>query len=141
MNTVEQVVVLTVDDNDAHRYAMQRMLKNLGYGVLEAGTAKEALRMALEHAPDVVLMDIHLPDGNGIEVCRKIRANHITSNIGVVLHTATSPFDVVQTHGERAGADGFLMFPIESEHLKTIITGVRTRRRPKRKAQTPKLEA
>lgn len=120
---------------------MQRMLKKMGFGVLEAGTAKDALRLTMEHVPDVVLMDIHLPDGNGIDVCRKIRAHDATSNIGVVLHTATSPFDVVQTHGERAGADGFLMFPIESEHLRTIISGVRSRRKPKRQKPIPRSES
>lgn len=129
----QKLVVLTVDDNDAHRYAVQRMLKKMGYRVLEASTAKDALRLTVEQVPDIVLMDIHLPDGNGIDVCRKIRANDVTSNIGVVLHTATAPFDVVQTHGERAGADGFLMFPIETQHLQTIISGVRSRRKSKRK--------
>jgi CheY-like chemotaxis protein len=137
----EQLLVLAVDDNDAHRYAVQRMLRSMGYGVLEARTAKEALRMSVEHAPDVILMDVHLPDGNGIDVCRKIRANDATSNIGVVLHTATSPFDVVQTNGERAGADGFLMFPIEMQHLHTIINGVRSRRKPKRKRPEKRSEA
>ncbi len=132
MSPSPRALVLAVDDNEVHRYAMQRMLQGLGYRVLQAGTARDALRMAVENVPDVVLMDVHLPDGNGIDVCRKIRAHQATSNVAVVLHTATSPFDVVQTHGERAGADGFLMFPIESEHLKTIITGVRSRRKPKR---------
>lgn len=137
----EKLVVLAVDDNDVHRYAVQRMLKSMGFTVLEARTAKDALRLSQEHVPNIVLLDVHLPDGNGIDVCRKLRANQATSNIGVVLHTATAPFDVVQTHGDRAGADGFLMFPVEKEHLRTIITGVHSRRKPKRKSADSKSEA
>lgn len=124
----EQVTVLAVDDNEVHRYAMQRVLKLLGYNVLEAATARDALKLALEHNPDVVLMDVNLPDGNGIDVCRRLREQPFTGNIAVVLHTASSAMEVVQSSGERAGADGFLLYPIEREHLRTVITGALSRR-------------
>ena len=124
----QEITVLTVDDNEIHRYAMQRMLKLLGYAVLEAATAREALRLALERNPDVVLMDVNLPDGNGIDVCRKLREQPFTSKIAVVLHTASSAMEVIQSSGERAGADGFLLYPIEREHLETVISGAMSRR-------------
>src|SRR4051812_35013830 len=100
-------VVLAVDDNEAHRYIMSRMLRSLGFGVLEAATARDALRLALEKNPEVVLMDVNLPDGNGIDICRQIREQR--DSTAVVLHTSTSPFDIMRTRGEYAGADGFLM--------------------------------
>ena len=71
MNT--ENLILNVDDDEAGRYAKSRILKRAGYEVVEAGTGADALRLVNESTPQLVLLDVKLPDINGMDVCRKIK--------------------------------------------------------------------
>src|ERR1700683_3805292 len=75
--------ILVVDDNEPARYALRRMLQIHGYVVEEAATGAETLRAA-EKRPDLIILDIRLPDLNGYEVCRRLKASPRTALIPVL---------------------------------------------------------
>jgi two-component system, sensor histidine kinase and response regulator len=104
--------ILNVDDYPPGRYTRSKILKQAGFTVYEATSGTEALN-ALAHRPDLVLLDVNLPDINGVEVCRRIKGNPDTAGI-VVLHLSASnllPSD--QVLGLNSGADGYLTEPVE----------------------------
>src|SRR3569833_2962013 len=88
-NMAPDATILSVDDNDAHRYFIVHTLEQAGFKVIQGRTATEALEKAAEH-PDLVLLDVHLPDGNGFDVCRKLKANPATSAIPIVMFSSIS---------------------------------------------------
>lgn len=118
-----QPIVLAVDDNEIHCYTIVKILEHAGYRVIHASTGNKALMMALEHKPDVVLLDINLPDVNGFEVCSRLKADPQTQDIPVVFHTASNATAEAKNHAEMVGASGFLTYPIFAEHLLTVLQG------------------
>jgi CheY-like chemotaxis protein len=71
-------IIVNVDDNQPARYARSRVLKTAGFEVHEASTGKESLEKVASLHPDVILLDVHLPDANGIEICKKLKADPTT---------------------------------------------------------------
>jgi PAS domain S-box-containing protein len=110
-------IVLNVDDHDAGRYARSRVLRRAGFEVLEAGTGAEALELATNRKPQLVLLDVNLPDMTGYEVCRQIKAGGATSHILVVHVSATFVQGADQKRGLEGGADGYLAEPVDPEVL------------------------
>ena len=113
--------VLAVDDNPAALYATGRVLRSAGYEVTTATTGNGALAAA--SGVDLVVLDVNLPDLDGFEVCRRLRARPETARLPV-LHlsaTFTQPSDRVVGLG--AGADGYLTRPVEPQ---VLIATVRT---------------
>lgn len=111
--------ILIVEDNDKNMKLARDILRAKGYAVLEAVNGLDGVKLALENQPDLVLMDIQLPDINGIEAFGRIRANAAT--VPVVAFTASV------TPGDRnrigdAGFDGFLSKPV---NLKEFVETVR----------------
>ena len=104
-------LVLIVDDNEKNRKLAQSVLSAAGFRTLEAATGAEAVAMAVEHAPDVVLMDLQLPDTTGTEATRELRGRERTAGIPVV---ALSAMPLEGTGGwlEEAGFAGWLEKPI-----------------------------
>ncbi len=104
-------LVLIVDDNEKNRKLAQSVLSAAGFRTLEAATGAEALAMAVEHVPDVVLMDLQLPDIPGTEAARKLRDIERTAGIPVV---ALSAMPLEGTGGwlDEAGFTGWLEKPI-----------------------------
>ena len=130
---MKHATVLCVDDNEIHCYAMVKTLQHAGYNVVHAGTGTEALLKTLEHKPDLVLLDINLPDVNGYEVCSRIKANEETSHIPVVFHTATDCTAGAKMHAEMLGAAAFLTYPVSHTQLLMVIEMPRqTVERPRR---------
>lgn len=72
-----RATVLFVDDDEANRHAFSWLFRAAGFDVQEASTGREALRLA-EEQPDLVILDVSLPDMNGFEVCRRIKAHPAT---------------------------------------------------------------
>ena len=66
-------VLLNVDDHEGARYARSRILSSAGFRVHDASNGEETLALAEKHRPDLILLDVHLPDLNGIEVCRRLK--------------------------------------------------------------------
>ena len=113
--------ILNVDDQPISRYIRTQVLEQAGYEVIEASTGDEALRRLSSDRPQLVLLDMNLPDILGVEVCRRIRAQPSTRSI-VVLHisaTQTSLQDRV--FGLDGGADGYLVEPVEPDLLLATV--------------------
>lgn len=114
--------ILIVDDVATNRIVMKVKLAAACYEVEQAGCGREALRMALNNKPDLVLLDIIMPDMSGVEVCRALKANPTTAAIPVVLITALSDHEA-KMEGLEAGADDFLIKPVEEV---TLLARVRS---------------
>lgn len=117
MNALEVPTVLNVDDNEARRYAKSRILKRGGYQVIESETGAEALRVVKEYQPNLVLLDVKLPDTTGFAVCEAIKADPATAHIMVLQISAMylSPED--RAIGLERGADTYLTEPVEAAEL------------------------
>jgi light-regulated signal transduction histidine kinase (bacteriophytochrome) len=122
-------IILNVDDNDAARYAKTRTLQRAGFEVREAGTGAETLRKITEAQPDLVLLDVKLPDMSGFEVCRQIKTNPATAAVLVVQMSAVFVEKKDLVLGLEGGADGYLTEPVQPEELiATIKAFIRLRR-------------
>jgi len=80
--------ILIADDEIHIRHVVGQRLRSAGYTVIEAGDGKEALELALEHIPDMVISDLQMPTMSGLELCTQLRDNASTSHIPAILLTA-----------------------------------------------------
>lgn len=119
-------LVLIVDDNDRNRKLARDVLRAAGFRTLEAATAAEGIALASEHLPDVVLMDLRLPDADGTEAVRTLRAQPRTSHIPVVAVTAV-PLDAREGWLSDAGFAGYLVKPIDTDELPDLVRGFAAR--------------
>ena len=104
-------VILIVEDNEKNRILARDMLESRGYETLETTTGEEGIRVAREHQPALVLLDIHLPGIDGIETFRRLRADPATAAIPVIAVTASAMPDD-RAHIEEVGFDRYLSKPI-----------------------------
>jgi signal transduction histidine kinase/HPt (histidine-containing phosphotransfer) domain-containing protein/ActR/RegA family two-component response regulator len=114
--------VLVVDDNGINQKVLKGMIEKDGHSVTLAGTGMDALDKHMDSIHDVILLDIELPDINGHEVTRKIRAleDKAKASIPIVAMTGnTSQEDIAACYA--AGMDGFMGKPIEPDKLKSIL--------------------
>ena len=87
------LLVLIVDDNEQNAKLARDVLEAAGMSTVTAATAADGLRLAGRHQPDVVLMDLRLPDLDGLEAARQLRAGETTAHIPVVALSATDAED------------------------------------------------
>src|SRR5713101_7249069 len=113
---MQQQTILNVDDDAATRYIRTRILQQAGFGVTEAATGNEALRLAAK-LPSLILLDVHLPDLNGLEVCRRIKSDPATQFIPVLHVSATAREVMDKVRGLEGGADSDLTDPVDPEVL------------------------
>lgn len=113
-------VVLNVDDVESHRYSISRLLSRRGLVIIDATTGMEALEK-ISAKPDAVLLDINLPDMNGFEVCRRIRAADSSHGIPVLHFTATYHNPEAASESRSAGADEFIEQPVDPDELVLTI--------------------
>lgn len=114
------LTILHVDDTDAQRYAISRVLRHAGFAVLEARTGQQALDI-VKQLPDLVILDVNLPDVSGFTVCKQIKANEATSRIPVLHLSATMVSTDARVAGLDGGADGYLVQPVEPDELVATI--------------------
>jgi CheY-like chemotaxis protein len=107
--------VLVVDDNPSTRYATARSLRAAGFHIVEAAAGAEALEL-VEFVSAVVL-DVHLPDLLGFEVCRLVRQRAATASLPVVHVSAVYITQEEQSAGLEAGADAYMVAPVDPEAL------------------------
>lgn len=127
-------VVLNIDDNEIGRYAKSRMLKAAGFDVLEGATGAEALQMTFVHRPDLVLLDVRLPDIDGFEVCRRLKLDPRMRHIPVLQVSATYVGMEHRIQGLEIGADAYLTAPMEQPVLLATIRSLLRARDAERKA-------
>jgi transcriptional regulator of acetoin/glycerol metabolism len=118
------IAVLVVDDNEAQRYMMERMLSKHGFTVLGAVTAHDALRKASILRPDVIVLDVSLPDENGFVVCNRLKSDQNTKGIPVVQVSALYTQKDAIKAGYSAGADAYLVHPAETQDLPKVVCRV-----------------
>jgi two-component system, sensor histidine kinase len=128
-------LILNVDDNDANRYVKSRILTAAGYQVVEAATGAAMRRLIDERSPDLVLLDVKLPDANGRALCMEIKTDPVTAQVPV-LQTSASHVDTAHRVASlEAGADGYLVEPIEPEELVAHVKALLRMRRAERDRQ------
>jgi PAS domain S-box-containing protein len=113
------VTILVLDDTEAIRYAKARTLRRAGYHVVEAGTGRDALALAREVKPQLALLDVKLPDINGIEVCRMLKEE--MPAILVLQMSASFVESEDRTRGLESGADTYLVEPVEPGELVATV--------------------
>ncbi len=109
--------ILVVDDEDLQLRAASRLLRQAGYEVLETMSGEEALRQVRETGPDLVLLDVVLSDTDGLEVCRRIKADPDLANSSVLLVSGLRTDAKSLADGLEGGADGYLIRPISNDEL------------------------
>jgi len=114
------LTILLVEDNETIRRAFGILLEDSGYRVVEAGTGGEALSQAELNPPHLILMDLGLPDINGLEVTRRLKANPSTSASVVVALTGRA-LETDRAACLAAGCAGYLSKPINTEQLLRAI--------------------
>jgi len=112
--------ILIVDDREQNRYVLSRILRRASYECVEASAGGEALRLAAT-LPDVVVLDVNLPDMSGFEVCRRIKSDPATARIPVLQISAAMVSSETRARALDAGADGYLIHPIEAEVLLATV--------------------
>jgi len=117
--TVENSVILNVDDDEESRYARTRVLSRAGFNVEETATGLDTLAAVTGSRPDLVLLDVHLPDLDGLEVCRRIKGRNAGVIVVHVSAAATLARDA--TTALNAGADAYLMEPVDPEVLVATV--------------------
>ena len=116
--------ILNVDDYVPARYARTQALIRAGYEVLEAGTGAEALRIVAEERPDLVILDVNLPDLDGFEVCRRIREQLGTLTLPVIHVSSTFVNERAQELALEGGSDAYLTEPLETPVMLATVNAL-----------------
>ena len=116
MNSNNQPVILVLDDIPTNIVLVKALLKNKNYEVISAKTGTEALALAQERQPDVILLDIMMPVMDGYEVLARLRSNEKTKDLKVIMLSALASEDDI-TKSVELGADGYLTKPLVARKL------------------------
>ena len=113
-------VFLVVEDFEDSRFMMRRLLEMAGYQVLEASDGEQAVKIALDARPAVILMDLSLPKLDGLSATREIRKKRVLRNVPIV---AVSAHDSPQTRAEAlaAGCNEYITKPIDFDILNAVL--------------------
>ena len=117
-------LILNVDDRPANLYARDRVLRLHGFNVANAETGRSALDTARQLQPNLILLDVHLPDGDGRELCGVMKADADLAHIPVVLISSTLSGQGAQHEPFPGGADGFILEPVEGDRLASTLRSV-----------------
>jgi len=116
MNPPLAELILVVDDESDFREIVRHVLERGGYRVVTASDGREGLKIFAEQEPGLVVLDGNLPDLDGFEVCRRLRATPAGRTVPVLLCTVRSALTTVAA-GFEAGATGYVLKPFEMEEL------------------------
>ena len=126
---METTKVLVTDDDSNMLLLETTLLETEGYEVFQAGSGEECLRAASRHCPDIILLDVMLPDMTGLEVLRKIKEDKALRDIFVILVSGIRVSSEFQADGLDTGADGYMIKPIDNaEFLARVRSVVRIKR-------------
>ncbi len=117
-------IILNVDHDAATRYARHLLLQNVGYVVHDARSGLQALELLPTVRPHLVILDVGLPDVDGYEVCRRIKADPTTASIAVLQVSASFVKNSDRTRALQGGADNFIVEPVEPEVLVATVNAM-----------------
>ena len=112
--------ILVVDDTPANLHVLMELLETAGYTMLAARSGERALRIAARANPNLILLDVMMPEMDGYEVCRRLKADAQTASIPVVFVTADARDDVAAAVRE-AGGVGVLSKPYAQADLLEMV--------------------
>ena len=119
-NETKNKTILVVDDDPVQVKLLQGVLSENGYNVLTAQEADNGLQLAMDHHPDLIILDIMMPVINGYNFCRLLKSEEGQKDIPIILVTARDELEDIKI-GMEMGADAYLTKPINSaELLRTI---------------------
>jgi DNA-binding response OmpR family regulator len=116
MSTNEAPFVLVADDDKDIRALLRIVLEEAGYEVADASDGEEALRLALERPPDLIVLDVMMPKLDGITVTGELRATERTREVPIILLSARTHWESIQ-RGKTAGADEYMTKPFVPDEL------------------------
>jgi len=116
--------ILVVDDSATNRHAISEMLAKHGYRCILATTGKEAIEKAKAEKPDLILMDVVMPDMDGFQATRAITRDEETKHIPVIMCTSKNQ-ETDRVWGMRQGASDYLMKPIDAKELVAKIAAIK----------------
>ena len=122
-NADQACTVLAVDDNEDALYPLMKMLEMNGYNVIGATSGNEALQKAEAEYPDVILLDLMMPDITGFEVAQKLKADDVMRYTPIILLTANDSLDDI-VKGLAHGADDYITKPFEKDELLARLKAV-----------------
>ncbi len=129
--------ILIVDDDIDSLKLIGLMLQRQGYEVVAANAGNQALMKAVSERPNLIILDIMMPDMDGYEVCRRLRANADTSAIPIIMFTAKTLVDD-KVAGFEAGADDYLTKPTHPQELAARVKAILMQNAPQRVPEPPK---
>jgi len=112
--------ILVVDDSPSQLFGMQKIIEKMGHEVLSATNGEEGVRTAKEQIPDMILMDVVMPELNGFQATRKISRDERTSHIPIIMVT-TKNLQTDKVWGMRQGAKDYLVKPVAEKALTAAI--------------------
>lgn len=116
----KQQTILIVEDNEMNMDIASRLLERQQYKVIKAADGDTGIDLAKKHVPDLILMDIHLPNKDGFEICQLLKNDHQTQHIKIIAFTAL----VMEKDKERAlasGCSGVISKPIDVESFARTV--------------------
>ncbi len=128
--------ILHVDDNEANRYVVNRMLRNAGFNVVEAATGEAALQSVAQAIPDLIVLDVQLPGMNGFEIAHRLKADPTTTSIPILLLSASLTDSKDKVQGLESGADSYLIQPVEAIELIATVRALLRMRQAEESALT-----
>lgn len=120
MEHTKQATILVVDDDEFNLKLLNRMLTIEGHAVRTAASGKEALASVKEQLPDLVLLDVMMPDIDGFEVVSRLRADPRSRSIPIIMVTALEDCEA-NCQGLAAGADDVLTKPVSRTELQVRV--------------------
>jgi len=116
----EEITILIVDDNPRERKVLQTLLQVLGYNLVFANNGPEALAKAAELRPDMILLDVMMPEMDGFEVCRRLRDDPLLAEVPILMVTALDD-PASRSRGLKVGANDFISKPFDWTKLRIRI--------------------
>ncbi len=114
--------ILIVDDEPLTLEMLATFLKIIGHETLEALNAHQTRDRLAIHVPDAILLDIMLPDSNGLDLCKEIRQNPVLATLPIIIISASAPPRIAEA--EEAGATSYLAKPVKLSDLRMKLESV-----------------
>jgi DNA-binding response OmpR family regulator len=125
--TDHEPLVLVADDDEDIRSLVTFRLERAGYRVVTAADGEHALSLALEHSPDLAILDVMMPRLDGYELTRRLRQHEATKSMPVILLTARAQEADVE-RGFEVGADDYIRKPFSPQELRARVQAILGRR-------------
>jgi signal transduction histidine kinase len=121
MGEYDKITILIVDDDNTSRYLLRKILSEAGYNIIEAACGKEALRLAELEMPNLIILDVNLPDITGYEVSKELKAHHNTKFIPILSISSYYTKNEDWVNGLECGAENYLIKPIDPHVIVAIV--------------------